>query len=68
MPTTTTEEEPPPPKESRSEVTGLVKEKGRTTRANCGNKKDENKKPGINMKSPIQQTREQTHKMQKHKV
>ena len=40
MPITTTEVAPPP----------LAKERGRTTRANWGKKRNEDRKPGINMK------------------
>ena len=58
----TTSEEVPPFKESRTQVAGLAKERetdrGRDTRMNYENKRNEDKKQGMNMKSPIKNTKE----------
>ena len=51
----TTSEEASPSQKSKSQVAGLAKERGIATRANWRNKRDEDSKPGMNMKDPIQQ-------------
>ena len=44
--------------ENRFEVARQVKERRRATQVNWRNKRNEDRKPRMNMKDPIQQTRE----------